>query len=103
MLTLCFSSKLNDVASLSLLRYVAASLLRPFLRPFVPRSEVMLLLRRQHIELMPHRLQLEPRNLAIEMFRHNINLRLHCLVILHQILRHSDWFAKLMSITEAGW
>src|SRR5580704_10006745 len=78
----------NILRTSPLFRYFFTSLAHYFfLGSFIPRSQIMLLLRRQLIQLVPHRFQLQSRNLAIQMFGHYVNLRLHRLVILHQIFR----------------
>ncbi len=57
------------------------------LRSLLPRRQVLFLLRRQFVQLVPHRLELQPRNFLVEMLRHNIHLRLQVFCILHEVFR----------------
>src|ERR1700676_525309 len=59
---------------------------RKTLRAFLPGGEVVLLLGRELVEFVTHGFEFEARDFAVEMLGNDVDLRLHALVILEQIL-----------------
>src|SRR3954471_19022142 len=57
-----------------------------FLRPFFPGGEVLLLLGRQLVDSYAHALELEPRDLPVDLLRHRVDLLLQLLPLLHHVL-----------------
>jgi len=59
------------------------------------------LFRRELIQPVAHRVELEARDLLVQVLRNNINLRLEVLVIRAQILGGKRLVGEAQSITEA--
>src|SRR5262249_31715516 len=55
-------------------------------RAFVPRREVLRLLVGEPVDLDAHRLELEPRDLLVDLLRHRIHLLLQARRVLHGVL-----------------
>src|SRR6266481_9084674 len=51
------------------------------LRAFLPGSEIAFLLRRELVQSVSHRIELEARDFLIQILRHDIHLRLEILVV----------------------
>ena len=72
------------------------------LRAVAPGGQIRLLLGRQLVDLDVHRGELEPRDLEVDVARHDVHLGSSALCFFTMYSAESAWFAKLMSMTAAG-
>src|SRR5208283_4681051 len=54
---------------------------------FLPRSKILLLFGCQFVQVMSQRVQLQLGDFPVQVLRHNIHLRFHFFVVLHQVFR----------------
>src|SRR5208337_4502418 len=54
---------------------------------FLPRSEILFLLGGQLVQMVSERVQFHLGDFAVQVLRHNVHLRLHLFVMLHQVFR----------------